>query len=116
MKRFIRAAADNQYDKYFGDIKAEAANAGYTLKISENAKVMLVANKDADIMPTITVDTIDNGGGKLGFLCKLEFPTLDGAKDEYADTIESILDKWADIGALITHIQEYEIDSNMDIE
>ncbi len=116
MKRFIRAAADNQYDKYFGDIKAEAANAGYTLKVSENAKVMLVADRDADILPTITVETIDDGGGKLGFLCKLEFPTLDGAKAEYADTIESILDKWSNIGALITHIQEYEIDSEIEIE
>lgn len=116
MKRFIRAAADNQYDKYFGDIKSLAKTVGYTLKVSDNAKVMLVADKDVDIMPTITVDTIDDGGGKLGFVCRLEFPTLDGSKDEFTDTIESILDKWSNVGQLITEIQDYEIDGSVETE
>lgn len=115
MKRYVRAAA-NPYESAFAEAISVAGNRGYDLKVSDNLKVMLVAKSNIDEMPTITVDTIDNGNMTYVFYCKLEFPTLEQEDGDDPDKIASILDKWQKIGDLITTIQEIQIDANQVID
>ena len=115
MKRYVRAARSG-YEDQFGEIISIAGNRGYDFKVSDNLKIMLTAKKDLDIMPTITVDTIDDGGLTYTFVCKLEFPTLEQEPTDDPDAIAAILDKWQGIGDLITAIQEKTINAGEIVE
>ena len=115
MKRYVRAAQSG-YESQFGEIISIAGNRGYDFKVSDNLKIMLTAKKDVDIMPTITVETIDDGGLTYSFLCKLEFPTIEQDENDDPDAIAAILDKWQKLGDLITAIQEKTIDAGEIVE
>lgn len=108
MKRVINAA-HTQVDEIhpaFYELQVSARSAGYTLSVSGDNTMTLVADDQAEYMPTITVET-EADGDAIYFVPTLSFPTLTSDATTYSDTVAYWISRWTRVGKFITELSNF---------
>ena len=110
MKR-VTSSEELELHPAFEELSGLAYNVGYDLTVDSQYNMTLIATKDADHMPVITVSTIksDTEDNVFYYEAKLKFPVLDSAKEGFYDSVHYwIENRWAEVGRLITDLCKFE--------
>lgn len=95
---------DNDYP--LDNLAESANNAGYKLSTSDGVNISLEAVEDKNRMPTIKVET-RNDGSTVYYVPTITFPTFTLEEDMYPDEFHYWMQKWEVVGRFITKLCEF---------
>lgn len=107
-KMKITAASRPRPIDMLGEVSDVAYNVGYNMEVDDEFNITFDAVRDEKYMPTITVKT-EFDDGTYYFIPTLRFPVLKQDDMMYADDIEAYIDRWGEVGNMITLLNRTSI-------